>query len=571
MSKICCVFSWMMAMLILGGMTSCKDDDDEKNVEYIVTGQPINVGITYAVLTGDFYPDNMPSIYSPTLSTLRLGIEVSPTEDFNEKDALTFYSKELVGNRMKVSINGLSSQTDYYYRAFVDIGTMKLYGDTQRFTTSAMQLVCTVGDATNVTFNTANVNVSFDKSVQSLPSVDAYSIGYGIAYSTDKDSFSAFQAMKSYDNPERTMVFMKPLEYSDNDVTVVIDRLEPGRTYYYCAYTYVGGKPNVLFGPVKSFTTMAIEPSQLATLDATDVDFFSATLKATTTLPSLITRLYPAATNVSYGISYAPAAAYPDGSYNANEIFPNIAINATLSNDTIMARLTDLDSGTKYIFRPFVRFNSMVLTGDVKSFTTTSTEGLLTIESVNAKFIYAEVTGQTLLPQSVTGVTYTLSYATTGSDYPWSNGVAMTVDGNRLTAMAQSLGTGHSYECWITASKGGRTIMQSEKKVFMTLNPGDYILMDDATNITSTSAVINCKLSPVAFENETFAHVYFGKDKNNLTQLVVANLNGDHLTAKLTNLQPNTTYYFRGQALCTLSFGRADWYSSEIKSFTTLP
>jgi hypothetical protein len=147
----------------------------------------------------------------------------------------------------------------------------------------------------------------------------------------------------------------------------------------------------------------------------------------------------------------------------------------------------------------------------------------------------------------------------------------MTVDGNRLTAMAQSLGTGHSYECWITASKGGRTIMQSEKKVFMTLNPGDYILMDDATNITSTSAVINCKLSPVAFENETFAHVYFGKDKNNLTQLVVANLNGDHLTAKLTNLQPNTTYYFRGQALCTLSFGRADWYSSEIKSFTTLP
>ena len=109
--------------------------------------------------------------------------------------------------------------------------------------------------------------------------------------------------------------------------------------------------------------------------------------------------------------------------------------------------------------------------------------------------------------------------------------------------------------------------------VFMfSVNPGDYILLDDATDITATTAVVNCMLSPYAFEgDQSGALVYFAQDKNNLIRMTSTRLNGDHLTAELTGLQPNTTYYYCAQALCILSFGLGDWFYSGVKSFTTLP
>ena len=55
------------------------------------------------------------------------------------------------------------------------------------------------------------------------------------------------------------------------------------------------------------------------------------------------------------------------------------------------------------------------------------------------------------------------------------------------------------------------------------------------------------------------------------TQLSIATADSDHFSIKLTNLLPKTTYYYRGSALCILSFGYGDWFNSKMKSFTTLP
>ena len=567
---------WISAMLMMAvGMSSCgSDDSDEENSDkkggsYIITSQPSAVGITYAILTGEFYPDNIPSAYNSTPTrTISLGIEVSMSDVFKDDEVYTAYSRGIEDNHMEVTVHGLSPNTDYYYRAFIDLGTLKLYGEKKTFKTSAIELAYDAEEASDISFTGASVKVRFYNPTLPISYEDLNNIHYGLAYSTDKDIFSRTQSILS--NPEYTGLFIKLLGYSYDD-TLVIDGLKPGQTCYYSIVTAIGEKQACQFGPIKSFTTKAIEPSHLVTLDATDISYFSATLKAATTLPSLIASLYPEGKDVSYGICYAPESAYPGNSYMPDEIFPELATNVTFRDGTITARLSDLEAGTKYIFRPYVRFSSFDIVGDVKSFTTSTVQGELMVDAVDVKFISADVTGHTQLPNSITGLSYVFNYDIINSSHPWPNEVAMTVDGDRLTTVARGLNPGHSYECWITANINGRTIATSEKKTFKAQNPSDYIYLDDASDITSTSAVINCKLDPYAFEGQNFVYIYYGKNKNDLTQLATATADGDHFSIKLTNLLPNTTYYYQGSSLCILSFGYGDWFSSRVKSFKTLP
>ncbi len=41
------------------------------------------------------------------------------------------------------------------------------------------------------------------------------------------------------------------------------------------------------------------------------------------------------------------------------------------------------------------------------------------------------------------------------------------------------------------------------------------------------------------------------------------------MKAKMSNLTSGMTYYYYAQVLFTTGLGRADWYTTDIKSFTT--
>ena len=444
---------WLVAILALGFMTSCNDDDDSDKVNdgnFIVTSQPLYIDLTSAVLTGEFYPDRIPSAYGTQYTPLSLGIELSLTEEFSVGNVYPVYAQGIQGNQMEVTLNGLSPDTEYFYRAFIDMGTMKLYGEKLSFKTSALQLACNVDDPTDISFTTASFTIRSNEVASALLSEGFI---FGVAYSTNKDLFS-----KTINNVnDWTGIEFLNIGYTSQPVTITANNLESGQTYYYCAYTASKDYRICQFGPVKSFKTESMD-------------------------------------------------------------------------------------------------------------------GLLAIDAINAKFVVAEVTGHTTFPKSTKGIQYVFNYSQIDVNYAIRNEVTMNVDGNNLTAVVKYLNPCHRYECWISVVQDGSTIVQSNKKEFETQNPGDYILLDDATDITANSAVVNCTLSPYAFEEpQSIAFVYFGQDKNNLIRMTSARLNGDHLTAELTDLQPNTTYYYCAQALCTLSFGWADWFYSEIKSFTTLP
>lgn len=446
---------YLIAVLLMCLTASCQSDDDEKpnDGKYIVTNPTSNIGVTYAELSGEFYPNNLPKAYTSHGYEILVGVEISIAENFPPDYSMSGYIYQIEDSHLIATAYGLAPNTQYFYRMFVEVGQTRLYGEKLSFTTQAMELPCNVGDVTNVNFNTAEVIVNFNQQ-PSLSPVESFS--YGVAWSTDKDIFSKTQNLLKEDGNMIEGLNVVPVYYSGMSTTATISGLESNTTYYYCAYVSVGTYGICQFGPVKSFTT-----------------------------------------------------------------------------------------GNR--------------------------DGLMTIDNISPKFILAEISGTTKLTQQMTGLTYKLMCVRADDNWPFQNDVNMTINGDKLTAVVQSLYPNQTYKCWIAAIKDGNVVAESEKKEFTTENPGDYIHLEDATDITSTTATISCTLTGEGYETEQWCDIYYGKDKNNLLYSVLARKNGDKMTVILTDLQPNTTYYYCGHALCTLAMGYADWFKSDYKSFKTLP
>ena len=224
---------WLIAIFALGFMTSCNSDDDGDKVNdgsYIVTNQPSSVALTSAVLTGEFYPERIPSAYGTQYTPLSLGIELSLTKEFLDGTVYPIYAKGIQGNHMEVTLYDLSPDTRYYYRAFIDTGTMKLYGETLSFVTSALQLACNVEDPTDISFTSASFTIRSNELASALLSEGFI---FGVAYSTNKDLFSK----TLNDRNDWTGIEFQQIGYTSEPVTITVNNLEAGQTYYYCAFT----------------------------------------------------------------------------------------------------------------------------------------------------------------------------------------------------------------------------------------------------------------------------------------------------------------------------------------------
>ena len=264
----------LFAVLLLGVTTSCKNDDDDPNFDkYIVTNSPKTVGASYAELSGEFYPDRVPAYLNSHGYEMRPGIELSLSEDFAKDQSNAIYIKEMEKNHLSVTAYDLRPTTQYYYRMFVEVGEMRYYADKQSFTTQSVELPCTVGDMTEIGFNSAEVSVKF---TQQPPTSWMELVSYGVACSTDKDIFAKMQNMTDANGDLMKGIQFVSVPFNSQDMTAHIGDLQSNTTYYYCAYIMVGstrehqivpiysminlsdvvGNANACqFGPVKSFTT----------------------------------------------------------------------------------------------------------------------------------------------------------------------------------------------------------------------------------------------------------------------------------------------------------------------------
>jgi hypothetical protein len=499
----------VMVALLSFGFSSCSSDDDSLNdgsdntTDVAVTSNVSKLGITYAQIDGYV---NL-NLITTSYTSQQIGIELAMTEDFlYAKQAKT---KTLEGNKLTVVIDTLSAQTKYYYRTFVKVNDLYYYGEKRSFTTKDFSNITSTGDVSDLTFTSAKINCKAD--IGSIDKDSKFSVG--VICSINKkilnpDSVARYiSTYFDYDNyvyPGFKYVSCPIDSIKDKSYKVTISGLQTGIMYYYCSYTCVKGKYK--FGEIKSFTTKSLTTSQLSTGDALDVTVTSATIKSSST----ISNLYPKGKSLSYGVQYST---------------------------------TKEALGESYIPDGFVYFGP-------------DWYGYL---------YYNPTTGER---RYLDKGYYRASYAATNTNN----------DGNSFTTYLSGLTPDTTYYYCACVRVDGINLY-GEINSFTTKSGNSYISAEDATEVTLTSAKLNGKttLSSLYSNNESNIQytIRYSTNNDNINDpnsnnrnyvSVTPDKDGNNLSASLSKLQSNTTYYF-----CVMAYVDGSYIFSDVKSFTTKP
>ncbi|MBQ7564039.1 MAG: hypothetical protein IJT16_08620 [Lachnospiraceae bacterium] len=164
------------------------------------------------------------------------------------------YDEYVVENEW-FDLKGLSSNTKYYYRFFAwTSGKAQIfYSDVNSFTTGAGSTIIS-GDsdiefsrvrATSIgqTFAKVEVHIEYDE--------EDYDASYiGVEYGTNKNALADGDYYVQHSAPKSDEWFVLGEEGD-------MDPLEPGVTYYFRFFTWEGGKKNLKYSSIGSFTTIS--------------------------------------------------------------------------------------------------------------------------------------------------------------------------------------------------------------------------------------------------------------------------------------------------------------------------
>ena len=242
-----------MAALISFSFISCSSDGDEEQnngsyntTDVAVTGNVLRLGVSYAFICGYV---NL-HLITTSYSSQQIGIELSDSEDFYYSNVTQ--TKELEGNKLTVMVENLNAQTKYYYRTFVKVNDLKYYGEKRSFKTKDFSNFILTGNVSYLTSSSATIKCVVDTNAVDFE--NKYEIG--VAYSDTKSKLHPDSAQKWKYMGETTGFYTKSVRLYDienNTFVITISKLQSNKTYYYCSYTYAGGKYKL--GEIRSFTT----------------------------------------------------------------------------------------------------------------------------------------------------------------------------------------------------------------------------------------------------------------------------------------------------------------------------
>ena len=387
---------------------------------------------------------------------------------------------------------------------------------------------------------------------------------------------------EDFDNPKRAV--SKSLE--GNKLTVTIDTLSAQTKYYY--RTYVKVNDLNYYGEKRSFITKDFS-NITSTGEVSSKTFTSAIINCKADVASL-----DRDNNYAIGVAYStkknqlhPDSAYSgyydwNGDYVTKGFYTTTYPLDSVKNKSYESTISKLQTGTTYYYCSFTRAGNKYKLGEIKSFTTESLSAsqLSTGDATDITFTSATIkntsTIASLYPQG-TYISYGIRYATTKEalEYAGYNQSA-SIDGNTFTVSLRNLSPGTEYYYYAYVSVEG-IVFTGETKKFTTKSGNTYLTTEDATDVTLTSATLNGKttLSSLYANNASSIRYtirysrysdyindpsgyYGGYSSTTPTQ------NGNELSATLTNLQSNTTYYF-----CVTAYIDGYYICGDIKSFTT--
>jgi phosphodiesterase/alkaline phosphatase D-like protein len=429
------------------------------------------------------------------------------------------------------SLTGLLPNKKYYIRAYAINGFGTAYGDELQFTTLCNSPVVTAKAATNVGFTTATLNGTIN--ADNVSTIPLFQYGTSTSYGTTINS-----TPYSVDGSANTAI------------SVNITGLTQGTLYHYRIVTSFCGVD--VYSSDQTFTTSTPGAPVLSTTTVGSITGTTASSGGT------ITSDGGAPVTIS-GICWSTTS-NPD-------VFASKTTDGTTSG-TFVSALSGLTPNTLYYVRAYATNSNGIGYGNEVTFTTLQ----LPTATTNAAAPIA-TTGATLngvVNAKGTDTDVTFEYGTSTS---YGNSVAAApaiVTGSSNTAVSSAISgltENTTYHFRVKAVSLAGTVY-GDDQIFTTLCVLPAAAVNAATSVGGTTATLNGVVNAMGFATTvTFEYgptTSFGSTINASPNSASGNGN-TVVTASVTGLTTNTTYYFRIKAVnCAGTI-----YSSET-NFTTL-
>ena len=384
---------------------------------------------------------------------------------------------------------------------------------------------------------------------------------------------------EDFDNPRRAV--SKELE--GNKLTVIIDTLSAQTKYFY--RTFVKVNDLSYFGEKRSFTTKDFS-NITSTGSASDLTFTSAKIKCSGDASSIDkgnnyaigvaystskTRLHPDSANVGYNTDYGY---YYTMGFNVVEC----SLDSIIKNKSFEKTISRLKTGTTYYYCSFTRAGKKYKLGEIKNFTTKalSEAQLSTGDATDITFTSATIRNTSSIASMYpkgTSIQYGIRYGVS-QDALYETAYSTSQEEDGFTVQLRNLVAGKTYYYYAYVSVDGVSLTGSTKS-FTTKSGDSYLTTEDATDITLTSATLRGKTTLSALygndESSVRYTIRYSIYNNNITgqygynyESVNPQKNEKNLTATLSRLQANTTYYY-----CVVAYVDGYYVYGDVKSFTT--
>ena len=341
--SVLCILFIVVLIAACGKDSSSSQGKGEVNPSEVVKTGDVECGATYACING-YVNLNAINIGG---NSLEYGAQISKNENFSGSSSRT--TKQIESNKFVVSFS-TTSNTTYYYRAYLKTGGNTYYGQTNTFTTKELLNVTTTGDISNIALTSVVATCNVD--VTLLDNKENYK--YGIAYSLSKDIWNSDYSLE-----------ITPNGYpKENELSYVLKGLQSGSTYYYCSFSSDG--EFYKSGEIKSFNTISNENYlYLKTTDALDISGNQATLQGWSDLENLYQD-----ESVVYYFIYNEDRDIISNKNNYESVKKVVASN---NNRIVSTYVSSLSFNTTYYYRIIaVVDNEVVAEGEILSFTTNS-------------------------------------------------------------------------------------------------------------------------------------------------------------------------------------------------------
>ncbi|MCQ2270272.1 MAG: hypothetical protein MJZ52_03470 [Bacteroidales bacterium] len=432
-----------------------------------------------------------------------------------------FWSAAQVGRRTAWFRN-LSVNDSYMHRSFGDKG----YGFSVRCLKDEGLPTVTTDSASTVTNNSAKL--------------------YGNV--TDMGEKTEVNAGFKYGTSESTLtsIVVKDAAMTATDqFSCDITNLTANTQYYFKAFAANG--TDTVYGEVKNFTTKDLA---VATNDATEVKSTAATLNGK------LTEL-KGYENANAGFKYGTSE-----STLTSIVVKDDAMTAT---GLFSCDLVGLTANTKYYFKAFAANGTDTVYGEVKNFTTKDL-AVATNDATEVKSTAATLNGKLTELKGYENANAGFKYGTSESTL-----TSIVVKDDAMTATGLfscdlvGLTANTKYYFKAFAANGTDTVY-GEVKNFTTKDLA--VATNDATEVKSTAATLNGKLTELKGYENANAGFKYGTSESTLTSIVAkdtAMTATGLFSCDIDGLTVNTKYYFKAFAA-----NGTDTVYGEVKNFRTL-